>query len=150
LSSRTARRPALRMALTLDGGARTIESALGPATVPKNRISGPVFAIPTLPSHPAEPAASLCITAAEAVSWGGTPLLQPPTADPPTAGGVPVPGRVAVRYLPRAGARSSYLARTGAILRRASLFRAGPVGPWLYVLILLVVLPALAVASVRC
>jgi hypothetical protein len=150
LSSRTARRPALRMALTLDGGTRTIESALGPATVPKNRISGPVFAIPTLPSHPTEPAASLCITAAEAVSWGGTPLLRPPTADPPTAGGVPVAGRVAVRYLPRAGARSSYLARTGAILRRASLFRAGLVGPWLYVLILLVVLPALAVASVRC
>jgi Predicted membrane protein (DUF2142) len=150
LSSRTALRPALRMVLTLNGGTRTIESALGPVTVPKDRISGPVFAIPTLPRHPAERVASLCITAADAVSWGGTPLLRPPTADPPTVGGIPVAGGVAVRYLPRAGAQRSYLARTGAILRRASLFRAGLVGPWLYVLILLVVLPALALASVRC
>jgi hypothetical protein len=38
----------------------------------------------------------------------------------------------------------------GEILHRASLFRAGLVGPWLYVLILLVVLPGLALASVRC
>ena len=40
--------------------------------------------------------------------------------------------------------------RLGTILRRASLFRPGFVGPWLYVLILLVVLPALAFVSVRC
>ena len=59
-------------------------------------------------------------------------------------------GRIAVWYLPPAGAERSYLSRAGAILRRASLFRPSPVGPWLYVLILLVVLPGLALAAVRC
>ncbi len=66
------------------------------------------------------------------------------------AGGRPIAGRIAVWYLPREGAQRSYLARAGEILRRASLFRPDSVGPWLYVLILLVVLPALALASVRC
>ena len=51
--------------------------------------------------------------------------------------------RIAVWYLPAAGEKSSYLSRAGAILRRAALFRPGLVGPWLYVVILLVVLPGL-------
>ncbi len=59
-------------------------------------------------------------------------------------------GRIAVWYLPPAGSERSYLSRAGAILRRASLFRPSPVGPWLYVLILLIVLPCLALAAVRC
>ena len=42
---------------------------------------------------------------------------------PPTAGGTPLAGRIAVWYLPPAGAQRSYLARAGAILERASLFR---------------------------
>ena len=45
---------------------------------------------------------------------------------------------------------ASDVSRIGAILHRASLFRPSPVGPWLYVLILLIVLPGLALASVRC
>ena len=150
LISRTRLRPALKMALIVDGNPRTIESSLSPVAVRSDRISGAVFAIPPLSGHLAEQPASLCLTAASAVSWGGTPLPNVPTSDPPTAGGVPVAGRIAVRYLPRAGAQRSYLARAGAILRRASLFRPALVGSWLYALILLVVLPGLALASVRC
>jgi hypothetical protein len=150
LISRTRLRPALKLALTLDGTPLPIESRLAPIAVRGNGISGAVFAIPTLSGHPSERSASLCLTAAEAVSWGGTPLPSAPSSDPPTAGGFPVAGRIAVRYLPRAGAQRSYLAQAGAILRRASLFRPGLVGPWLYVVILLVVLPGLALASVRC
>ncbi len=151
LISRTRVRPGLHLALSLGGSRpRTIDSQLGPVRVGRNRISAAVFAIPTLPAHPAETQASLCLTATDVVNWGGTPLPTVPSPDPPTAGGHPVAGRVAVWYLPRAGAQQSYLARSGEILRRASLFRPGLVGPWLYVLILLVVLPGLALASVRC
>lgn len=149
LISGTRLRPALNLALSLAGpGARTIDSALAPTSVPPNRLSAAVFAIPTLPAHPAERPASLCLTAAGLVNWGGTPLPAAPDS-PPTLAGHPLAGRIAIWYLPRAGAQRSYLARAGEILRRASLFRAGFVGPWLYVLILLVVLPGLALASVR-
>lgn len=150
LISRTHRRPALEMALALQGAGRTVDSRLGPETVAANRISAAVFTVPALPEHPAERPASLCLTAADVVNWGGTPLPAPPISFPPTAGGRPVAGRIAVWYLPRAGAESSYLVRAGTILSRASLFRPGFVGPWLYFLILLVVLPLLALASVRC
>ena len=150
LISRTRLRPALKMALTFDGSPSTIDSTLGPITVPANRISAAVFAIPALAGHATERRASLCLTAAEVVNWGGTPLQTVPSSVPPTMGGRPIAGRVAVWYLPRAGAQRSYLARAGAIMRRASLFRPGLVGPWLYVVILLVVLPGLALASVRC
>jgi hypothetical protein len=151
LISRTRVRPALRMALTLDGaGGRTIDAVLGPSKVAANRISAAVFTIPVLPAQPAEQRASLCLTAADRVNWGGTPLVAVPTPSPPTLRGAPLSARIAVWYLPRAGARRSYLSRAGEILRRASLFRPAPIGPWLYLLVLLLVLPALALGSVRC
>jgi hypothetical protein len=150
LISRTRLRPELTLALTLGGSTHPVESRLGPQTVGENHTSAAVFPIPELPAHPAERAASLCLTATDLVNWGGTPLLAPPSSSPPTAGGRPIAGRIAVWYLPPAGVRRSYLARAGAILDRASLFRPALVGPWLYVLILLVVLPALALCAVRC
>ena len=151
LISRTRVRPALRLALTLVGASgNTIDRELAPVTVPASRISTATFSIPTQPARPAVRQASLCLTAADVVNWGGTPLPAPPNPYPPTLGGRPLPGRIAVWYLPPAGAQRSYLARAGEILRRASLFRPDPVGPWLYVLILLGALPALALASVRC
>ena len=151
LISRTRTRPALRMALDLGGpGARTIDSSLSPVIVPSNRVSAPVFTIPELSGRPSERSASLCLTASGVVRWGGTPLLAPPSSAPPTAGGRPISGKIAVWYEPPVGSRRSYVSRIGAILRRASLFRPRPVGPWLYVLILLVILPGLALASVRC
>jgi len=160
LVSRTTTRPALRMVLHLGefarptaggaaGGAQTIHSTLAPLAVPSSQISA-VFSIPRLSSHPAERPASLCVTAGDLVNWGGTPLPVVPSPSPPTAGGHPLTGRIAVWYLPPAGSQRSYLSRIGAILDRASLFRPSPVGPWLYVLILFVLLPGLALASERC
>ncbi len=153
LISQTRVRPALKMALTTGGPhQRTVAGALGPLVVPANRISAAVFTIPALP---AAERASLCLTAAGVVNWGGTPLLAVPSPDPPTASGRPLAARIAVWYLPAAGAQRSYLSRAGPILRRASLFRPGFVGPWLYVLILLVLLPAAgargrALSGARC
>jgi hypothetical protein len=148
LISRTQLRPALAMTLELNAG-RTIASHLAPTKVGPSHISNAVFAIPA-GTVSREAPASLCLTAADVVNWGGTPLPVPPQPSPPTAGGHPLPGRIAVWYLPRAGAQRSYLARAGQILHRASLFRPALVGPWLYVLILALVLPALALAAVRC
>ncbi len=150
LLSRTRLRPALTLALSLSGDARAIESRLGPQRVGANRTSAPVFTVPELPAQPAERAASLCLSAGDVVAWGGTPLPSPPSTSAPTAAGRPIAGRIAVWYVPPAGARSSYLARAGTILSRASLFRPGLVGPWLYVLILAIVAPALALVSLRC
>ncbi len=151
LISRTRIRPELHMALDLGGaGAHTIDSSLAPVTVPANRISAAEFTIPELSSHPPERPASLCLTASDVVNWGGTPLTAVPSSSPPTMDGHPLVGRIAVWYEPPASSRRSYLSRVGAILDRASLFRPSPVGPWLYVLILIVLLPGLALASVRC
>ncbi len=161
LVSLTTTRPTLRMVLHLGqpagsstgggaGGVRTIDSTLAALAVPSNRISAADFTIPRLASRPAERPASLCVTAGGLVNWGGTPLPAVPSPSPPTAGGHPLTGRIAIWYLPPAGSQRSYLSRIGEILDRASLFRPSPVGPWLYVLILFVLLPGLALASVRC
>jgi hypothetical protein len=152
LISLTRARPALQMTLALGGssGVRTLTSALVPVTVPPDRVSAAVFTIPGLSAQPSERPASLCLTASGLVNWGGTPLLAPPSSAPATAGGTPLAGRIAVWYEPPAGSQRSYLSRLGSILSRASLFRPGPVGPWLYVLILLILLPGLALAAVRC
>jgi hypothetical protein len=176
LVSRTRVRPALRLALRLDvptdsvagnrgggsgsgpvgsgsirtAGARTIDSALAPMTVPSNRISAAVFTLPGLSIQTSERPASLCLTAGDLVNWGGTPLPAPPSSAPPTLGGTPVAGRIAVWYEPPAGSARSYASRIGQILARAALFRPRPVGAWVYALILLIVLPGLALAAVRC
>ncbi len=148
--SRTRLRPALQMALIVGPSRRPIDRRLAPVTVPASRVSAAVFPIPESLAQAAQRPASLCVTATDLVNWGGTPLPAIPTPNAPTAGGHPLTGRIAVWYLPPAGAKRSYLARAGEILDRASLFRPGIVGPWLYVLLLLGVLPGLALVSVRC
>jgi hypothetical protein len=148
LISATRVRPALEMTLTPAAGGKAIQSRLAPVAVAANRVSAAVF--PLTPSSRTLGPASLCVTAAGVVNWAGTPFLTAPARLPVTAGGRPVSGRIAVWYLPVAGAERSYLSRLGPILTRASLFRPGIVGPWLYVLVLFVVLPGLALASLRC
>jgi hypothetical protein len=147
LISRTQERPELHMALRM--GVRTFTSSLPPTAVEPSRISAAVFSIPELPARPSYTAATLCLTAGDLVNWGGTPLPGAPP-QPPTMQGKPLPAQLAIWYLPPTGTESSYVARAGAILGRASLFRPGAVGPWLYALMLLVVLPALALVSIRC
>jgi hypothetical protein len=63
---------------------------------------------------------------------------------------VPVAAGVTIWYLPARGATRSYLQQAGAIFRRAALFRPGIVGAWTYPLLLFVVLPAIALAALRC
>jgi hypothetical protein len=145
LISQTSVRPTLRLALRTAGATAT--STLAPTTVAASRISAAIF--PIRETHSAR-AASICLTADGVVNWSGTPLVVPPTPSPPTLSGQPIAARVAVWYLPRSGSQRSYLARAGKILERASLFRPGFVGPWLYVLLLLVLLPCLAISAVRC
>ncbi|HUN78397.1 MAG TPA: DUF2142 domain-containing protein [Solirubrobacteraceae bacterium] len=147
LISATTERPVLHMALALAG--HTVHSSLPPQAVESDRISTAIFTIPKEPAQPAYAPASLCLTAGELVNWGGTPLAAIPS-QPPTLQGHPFPARIALWYMPPAGARSSYLERVSAILDRAALFRPGIVGPWLYWLILFGVLPALAIAAIRC
>jgi hypothetical protein len=150
VTSATTLRPALRMVLNVSGASRAIYSDLPATAVPANRVSAPEFAIPVTSARSARGSSSLCITAQGLVNWGGTPLLPPPSTYPPTVAGAPVSGRLAIWYLPPAGSQRSYVSRAWKILSRASLFRPGFVGPWLYVVILLVLLPGLALASVRC
>jgi hypothetical protein len=150
LISRTRTRPQLRMVMHVGTQGPAAESVLAPAGTAANRISAAVFAIPRVPAHPSESLASLCLTASDVVNWGGTPLTAPPSVAAPTIDGTPIAGRIAVWYLPAAGVRSSFLARAPSILQRASLFRPAAVGVWTYVLMMLLVLPGLALASVRC
>jgi 4-amino-4-deoxy-L-arabinose transferase-like glycosyltransferase len=163
LISRTRERPRLKLALTLASAsaqasspvrspkpARPIEGELAPAPVPASRVSVAVFALPHLAGLHGEQRASLCVRSADLVNWAGTPLPAVPANDPATVGGRPVGGRIAVWYLPRSGGQRSYLSGLGSILARASLFRPGFVGPWLYVLLLFALLPLLALGAVRC
>ena len=143
----TRARPALHLALRL--GTRTIASDLPPLQAPANRISNVDFAIPQTPERPVASPADLCVTADGPLEWGGTQLSKP-GALPPTRQGAALAARLAIWYLPRAGARQSYVQRAGEIFQRAALFRPGVVGAWTYPVLLFVVLPALALLAVRC
>ncbi len=139
-------RPALSLLLRVGG--RTIGSSIAAAAAAPGKPTNADFAIPETPSAPASRPAALCLTSAQPIRVGGTPLTAPGRA-PPTLAGAPVPARLAVWYLPRAGATSSYVQRAGAIFRRAALFRPGVVGAWTYPVLLFVVLPALALLALR-
>ncbi|HEU0316217.1 MAG TPA: DUF2142 domain-containing protein [Solirubrobacteraceae bacterium] len=147
LISRTQTRPPLELAL--DIGGRAVKSSLPPQPVGSDRISTAVFPIPETAASPGVQAGSLCLRATDLVNWGGTPVVEAGDAVPTLGGRSIGVGRVAVRYLPPAGSKRSYAARLGAILDRASLFRPGFVGAWLYAVILFLVLPGLAFAAVR-
>lgn len=143
--SATRLRPTLRM--TLHVGARTISSKLAPIVAGVGVPTNADFPIARPPGRPAASTASLCLTASGMVNWGGTPLPVV-GVNPPTTGGRAMPARIAIWYLPRPGAKRSYLAQAGAIFRRAALFRPGVVGAWTYALLLFVVLPAIGLLGV--
>ncbi len=139
-------RPTLRMALRIAG--RTVLSKLAPMSVSVGQVTNADFPIPQTPAHPESSAASLCVTASGVVNWGGTPLPVLGIA-PPTIGGAPMPARISIWYLPRSGAKRSYIAQAGAIFRRAALFRPGLVGAWTYPLLLFLLLPGIGLLGVR-
>ncbi|HMD57061.1 MAG TPA: glycosyltransferase family 39 protein [Solirubrobacteraceae bacterium] len=145
--SRTTERPVLQTSVVLPHD--ILHETLPAEQVGPGRISTVEVSIPERPPNPAYVPAAVCATASGLVNWGGTPLLKPPHPYPPTLAGVPFSARVSVWFLPPAGMESSYLARAGAILSRASLFRPGLVGPWLYAVLFLLVLPALALLAIR-
>jgi hypothetical protein len=146
LISATTVRPALRLTLRLAG--RTISSTLPPLALPANRIANADFPIPSRPSRPQVSQGRMCVTAKGVVNWAGTPLPTPGVSGP-TVAGAPISAKIAVWYLPRAGAKLSYFQRLGAILRRAALFRPGIVGGWTYALLLFLLLPAIALLALR-
>jgi hypothetical protein len=140
-------RPALH--LTLRAGGRTTSSSLAPLAAPAGHPTNTDFQIPQTPAAPAAQPASLCLSADGPVQVGGTPLTATGSASP-THDGAAIPARLGIWYLPREGARSSYVQRIGKIFQRAALFRPGIVGAWTYPLLLFLVLPALALLALRC
>ena len=148
LTSRTQERPALHLALRIAGG--TLHSDLPPLHVRGGRVSVAIFPVPQLEARSSATPASVCLTAGDEVNWGGTALPTPPAYSAPTLQGAPLAARIAVWYLPRAGSQKSYFSAAGTVLRRASLFRSGWTGYWLYAGLFLIVLPGLALGAVRC
>lgn len=67
---------------------------------------------------------------------------------PGTIDGDPLPGRVAVRYLPASG-DAGLLSLLDDAVRRAAVFRPAWVGPWTYAAVFLALLPALGLVSLR-
>jgi hypothetical protein len=148
LISRTRTRPVLHMTLHIDD--RVSGSHLDPVSVGASRISTATFPIQIRPAEPLAARASICLKADDLVNWGGTPTVEAMDR-PPTVDGHPLRNaRVAVWYLPRAGAKRSYASAVGDMFERASLFRPGIVGPWTYVVLFFALLPVLAVTAVRC
>jgi hypothetical protein len=143
-----AQRPALHLSLRV-AGHQTIDSTLPPLAVAPERATNADFAIAQTSARPPSRGVRLCLSSDGLVHVGGTPLSKP-GVDAPTLGGMRVAARVAVWYEPRAGRRSSYVARAGSIFDRAALFRPGAVGAWTYPVLLFVVLPALALLALRC
>jgi hypothetical protein len=140
-------RPSLHLVLRV--GAQTFVSDLPPLQASAKRPINADFPIPQTSGRPAARPASLCLTSDGPLRVGGSSLPQP-GGSPPTLGGVPLAARVAIWYLPHAGAGRSYLDSAGAIFDRAALFRPGIVGAWTYPVILFILLPAIALIAVRC
>jgi 4-amino-4-deoxy-L-arabinose transferase-like glycosyltransferase len=138
--------PRLRVVLTA-GGRRQVISARGAAndggavervTVPVQGFAG------------GRTSARLCATVTSGTfaiaGTGVVQALQPPE----TEGGKPTLLRMAVWYLPPTGAKRSYVSELGDMFSRAALFAPGFVKPWLFALVFFVLLPILALISVRC
>jgi hypothetical protein len=138
---------ALQLVLRADG--RTYRSSAPAMPAAAGIVRPVVFAIPERPARPASVPASLCLRAAGVSGWGVTPTteaIQPPL----TVDGIAVDYRLAVWYLPPAGAQRSYLSEAGAMFDRAALFAGGFVRPWLFYFVLFVLMPAVAILAIRC
>jgi 4-amino-4-deoxy-L-arabinose transferase-like glycosyltransferase len=137
-----------RLAMTLRAGGRVYRSIHAPVTGLRSAVTRVAFPIPRTSAQPSSVPASLCVTAGRAIAYGVTPTLigvQPPL----TVSGKRQLARLAVWYLPPAGARRSYLGRATQMFDRAATFAPGFARPWLFAFVLLGLAPILWFLTVR-
>jgi Predicted membrane protein (DUF2142) len=117
--------------------------------VPRDGLRQKVaFAIPKTPAHPQAVPATACLTpTGRAAILGGTQGQY--DLPNPTSNGRATTARLAVWYLPPAGDKRSIVERLPDLVDRAALFRPGIVGPWTYVVVLLMVVLLLPYGAVR-
>ncbi|HEV3229181.1 MAG TPA: DUF2142 domain-containing protein [Solirubrobacteraceae bacterium] len=134
----------LRADVAVDG-ARLVSHAQ--RTLPAQLVD---FSIPRLGARPASVPGGLCLTnlSGAATLVGGYPGHGPGDALP-RLDGRPLDARVAVWFAPPAGQRRSLVSLATDIFARAALFRPGFVGRWTYWLVVALLLPVLALASLR-
>ena len=132
------------------GGSRAYRGATQPTgPLPGAGPAALVVDIGETPSGTERLNSSVCITpVGGATSIGGTAGIQADQSAP-TLAGSPIESRVAVRFLPSAGERQTYLDLLGKAFDRAALFRPGVVAPWWYAAIFFVVAPLLWFFSLR-
>jgi hypothetical protein len=128
--------PAMSMRLTTARGTVTSRVAAQPAApTTRHKVA---FPIAQRPSEPDAVPATACVTPAHTTTFGGTVNVA---GAAPTLDGRPQVARIAVWFLPPGGHERSLIAQLPDIVARAALFRPGIVGPWTYVVLLLLVLP---------
>lgn len=133
-------RPSVRVRVALTAGGRTTTAVQTGRPGPGGRINLDA-ATPAPAAVHGHVSGSACVTALDGpVDVDGMGALQGDQV-PVSLDGKPLANRVAVWFLPPAGTKRSLLASAGDIVARAALFRPGIVGPWTYVVLLLVVLP---------
>jgi hypothetical protein len=136
--------PPMSLGLTTAHGTVASRIAARPAA-PTTRVKV-AFPIAQRPSTPDAVPATACVTPGGATTFGGTLNVA---GAAPTLDGKPQVARIAVWFLPPSGHERSLISQLPDIVRRASLFRPGIVGPWTYVVLLLLVLPAAGLLGVR-
>ncbi|MEA2375562.1 MAG: hypothetical protein QOD53_2025, partial [Thermoleophilaceae bacterium] len=147
LEVNTGPRPPLSMELRLRGE-RPIRVAR-PLQGPTTGVAKIDFAIPRRPSSPESTPGTICVrSSGDHVFFGGVPGLSPGD-QPAVAVGRPLAARIAVWFRPPVGEKRSVASLAPDIIRRVSLFRPGFVGPWTYVAILALLMPALLYGGVR-
>ena len=144
---REARRPALHA--TLRTPKRVRRATVPTALLPPGGPIGIDLRFSDLPSEGDSVPGVLCMTPrGGAVTVAGT-SGQLAGRPPATIDGEPLPGRLAIRYLPPANGTSSVFSLLGDAVRRAAMFRPHWAVAWLYAAIFLVLLPGLWLVSLR-
>lgn len=147
LEVNTGPRPPLSMELRIPGEAPI--RAARPLQGPTTGVAKIDFAIPKRPASPAFTPGRVCVrSGGDHVFFGGVPGIVPGD-QPAIAVGKPLLARIAVWYRPPVGEKRSVASLAPEILRRASLFRPSFVGPWTYVVLLALLMPALLYAGAR-
>ena len=139
------RQPAFRVTVHTRQGTRSggLAGADRPAPGPiAARVDVPVDGLEAGPAR-------VCITPRGApASIGGMFALQG-DGHPLRLAGKPLDARASIWFLAPEGERQSLLSQLPDAMRRAALFRPGIIGPWLYWLGFLAVLPALWLVALR-